>query len=111
MRARPAPRSSGSSVKKSVSARGELRCRDGGPGRADREEVEEERKKPNQPGTEEAEVVAGGGEDDVDGVAGGTSEEIAAELAVFLHVTDDGLDASAPPDLATNGRRDAALLP
>ena len=54
--------------------------------------------------------MAGGGEDDVDGVAGGAGEEVAAEMAVALHVADHRLDAGAPPDLAANGRRDAALL-
>ena len=55
--------------------------------------------------------MAGGGEDDVDGVARGAGQKVAAEMAVLLHVADHRLDAGAPPDLASDGRRDAALLP
>ena len=40
----------------------------------------------------------------------GDGEEVAAERAVLLHVDDHRLDAGAPPDLASDGRRDAALL-
>src|SRR3712207_1923566 len=37
-------------------------------------------------------------------------QEVAAEMAVALHVPDDGLDGVAPPPLASDGRREAALL-
>ena len=50
---------------------------------ADGDEAEQEREKPDQPGAKEAEVVAGGGEDDVDGVPGGSGEEVAAEMAIL----------------------------
>ena len=40
----------------------------------------------DQPGAEEAEVVAGGGEHEVDGVAGGAGEEVASEMAVALQM-------------------------
>lgn len=50
--------------------------------------------------------MSGGGEDEVDGVAGGAGEEVAAEMAVGLHVADYRLDAGTPPDLAANGGRD-----
>jgi hypothetical protein len=54
--------------------------------------------------------VAGGGEDEVDGVARGAGEEVAAEMALRLQVADDRLDAGAPPDLTADGGRDAAPL-
>jgi uncharacterized membrane protein YgcG len=54
--------------------------------------------------------VAGGSEDDVDGVASGAGEEVVVEMAVRLHVADHRLDGGAPPDLPSDGRRDAALL-
>lgn len=47
-------------MKNAISTRGEVGCWHSRGGNADREEAE-------QPGAEEAEVVAGGGEDDVDG--------------------------------------------
>jgi hypothetical protein len=62
-------------VRDTISARSELRFR---------EEAEKEREKANQPGGEETEVVAGGGEDDVDRVVCGAGEEVAAEMAVGL---------------------------
>ncbi len=65
---------------------------------------------PGQPSAEQTEVVAHGGEDDVRGFALGAEEEVAAEVAVAPHVTDDGLDGVAAAPLATDGRRDAALL-
>ncbi len=48
--------------------------------------------------------AAGGDEDDVDGVASGAGEEIAAETAVLLRAADHWIDPGAPPDLAANGR-------
>jgi hypothetical protein len=54
--------------------------------------------------------VAGGDEDEVDGVARGAGEEVAAEMAVRLHVADHRLDAGAPSELTADGGRDAAPL-
>jgi hypothetical protein len=54
--------------------------------------------------------VANGGEDDVDGVAVTALEMAAAEVAIALHVTDDGLDGRAAPELALNDTEDATLL-
>ena len=59
-----------------------------------RHQAEQERKELGEPGTEQPEVVAGGGEDDVDGVAVASEQEVAAEMAVSLHVADEGLDGS-----------------
>jgi hypothetical protein len=50
------------------------------------------------------------GEDEVGGVTLGPEQEVAAEVAIALHVADDGLDGVAPPPLASDGRREAALL-
>jgi hypothetical protein len=46
--------------------------------------------------------VAGGGEDEGDRIARGASEDVAAEMAVRLHVADHRLDAGTSPD--TNSR-------
>jgi hypothetical protein len=73
--------------------------------------AEEEREKPDQPGAEEAKVVAGGGEDDVDDMAGGAGKEMAAEMTVLHHVTDYRLDAGVPPELTAFGERNVALQP
>src|ERR671913_1146963 len=74
------------------------------------QQVEQARQEPGQPGAEQTEVVAGGGEDEVGGVAFCAEEEVAAEMAVALQVADDGLDGAAAPSLAANGRGEAALL-
>ena len=48
--------------------------------------AEQGRKRADQPGAEETEVLAGTGEDEGDGVAGGPGEDIAAARAVLPHV-------------------------
>jgi hypothetical protein len=68
-----------------------------------------EQQKP-QPREEAAEVVAGGGEHGVDGVAACVGEVIAAYAVMFLEMADDGLNAGTPFELALDLRRDAALL-
>src|SRR5215217_2506863 len=59
--------------------------------------------------------MACGGEDEVGGVTLGAEQEVASEVAVILHVADDGLDGIAAPSFAagsayTPNRCDAALL-
>jgi hypothetical protein len=73
-------------------------------------EAEQEREKPCQPGAEQAEIVACGGEDEIAGIALGAEQEVAAEVVAALHVANDGLDGVAPAPFAANGGRDAALL-
>ena len=51
-----------------------------------------------------------GGEDDVGRVAFRAAQEVAAEVAVALQMTDDRLDAAAATPFAATGRGDAALL-
>jgi hypothetical protein len=58
----------------------------------------------SQPGEDEAEVVAYGGEDGVCGVTVSAFEVAAAEVSVGLHVTDDGFDGGAAK-LAPSERR------
>src|SRR5262249_21656089 len=57
-----------------------------------------------------AEIIAGGGEHGVDGVAAGVGEVIAAHAVMFLEMADDGLNGGPPFELALDLRRDAALL-
>ena len=54
--------------------------------------------------------MADGGEDDVCGVALAAFEVAAAEVAVSLHVSDDGLDCRATPQFALDDAEDTALL-
>ena len=55
--------------------------------------------------------MADGGEDGVGGVAGGSLEIAAAEMALGLHVADHGLDGRAASQFALDGTEHAALLP
>ena len=54
--------------------------------------------------------VAGGAHDGVDLVAEAALEEVAAEMAVGLAVSDDGLDGGSPAQLLFDLAVDAALL-
>src|SRR5919199_361904 len=75
-----------------------------------RQQAEQARQEPGQPGAEQAEVMGRGGEDNVRRVALGAAQEVATKMTVALHVADDRLDGVAAPPLAANGRGDAALL-
>ena len=55
--------------------------------------------------------MANGGEDGVGGVTGGSLEIAAAEMALGLHVSDDGFDGGAAEQFALDGAEHAALLP
>ena len=57
-----------------------------------------------------AKIVADGGEDDVCGVAVAAFEMAAAEVAIDLHVSDDGFDRRATSQFALDDAEDAALL-
>src|SRR5258707_15208358 len=61
-----------------------------------------------EPAQEEAEVVAGGGEDGVDAVAVATLEMAAAHAVLGLEMTDDRLDRGSALHLAADGFGDAA---
>lgn len=61
------------------------------------------KKKPDPPG-QEVHVVACGAEDGVDRIALGTGEVVPFEVAVFLQMADDWLDAAAASHLAADGR-------
>jgi hypothetical protein len=53
-----------------------------------------------QPNEDVSEVVGGGGEDGIGGIAGAAFEIAAAEVAFGLHVADHGLDGGASPQFA-----------
>ena len=69
-----------------------------------------EPKKPD-PFEDEAEVVAGGGEDGVDGVALFVSEVVSLHAVAVLEVSDDRLDGGAAFHEALDCWGDAAFLP
>jgi hypothetical protein len=54
--------------------------------------------------------MAHGGEDDICAVAVLAFEMAAAEVAIALHVSDDGFDRRATPQFALDNAEDAALL-
>lgn len=66
-------------------------------------------KKP-QPFEDKAEVIAGGGEDGVDGVGFGPCEIVAVHAMAVLEVADDGFDSEAASDLCLDRERHAARL-
>jgi hypothetical protein len=72
---------------------------------------QDQEQKLSQPGEDEAEVVASGGEDGVGGVAVAAVEMAAAEVTVGLHVTDHGSDGAAASELALDGTEDARFCP
>ena len=59
--------------------------------------------KRDQPGDEQPQIVTGGNEERVDGVAGGAGEMIALEQAIGLGVTDNRFDSVSPFQLALDG--------
>src|SRR3546814_17988056 len=63
--------------------------------------------KKREPAEEQAEVVADGGEDGIDGIAGGMGEVIAIHPVVGFEMTDDGLDGGSSFELALDGLGDA----
>src|SRR3954468_4492549 len=64
-----------------------------------------------EPPQEQAEVIAGRGEDGVDAVADAGFEIVAVHAVLGLDVADDGLDSRTTLHLAPDGSRDAADLP
>ena len=63
-----------------------------------------------EPADEAAEVVAGGGEDGVGGVAAGEPEIVAAHAVLGLEMADDGLDGGPAAQFALDLRRHPSLL-
>ena len=63
-----------------------------------------------QPLEDEAEVVADGAHDGVDLIAEAALEEVSAQMAVCLAVSDDGFDGGSPPEFVLDLPVDAALL-
>ncbi|KRR01952.1 hypothetical protein CQ10_41300 [Bradyrhizobium valentinum] len=59
---------------------------------------------------EQAEVVAGGGENGVDAVAVAALEMVATHSVVVLEMADHRLDSGTTPHLAVDGFGDAANL-
>ncbi len=64
-----------------------------------------------QPLEDEAQVVADGAHDGVDVVAEASMQEVAAQMAVGLAMSDDGLDGGSSPQFLLDLSVDAAFLP
>lgn len=54
--------------------------------------------------------MSGSGEDGVCGIAGAALEIAAAEMALFLHVADEGFDGGAAAQFSFDRTEDATLL-
>jgi hypothetical protein len=67
--------------------------------------VEEEGAEKREPGEQAPEVVSGGGENGVGGVALCVGEEVAAHSVVGLQMADDRLDGGATPQFALDFAR------
>ena len=63
-----------------------------------------------EPGEDAPEVVSDSGEDGVCGIAGTALEVAAAEVALCLHVADQGSIGGSASQLSFDGAEDAALL-
>ncbi len=64
-----------------------------------------------QPFEDEAQVVSNSAHDGVDLVAEAAFQEVSAQMAVRLAVSDDGFDGGPAPELLPDLAVDAALLP
>ena len=71
---------------------------------------DEDTPKGGEPGEEPAEIVSGGGEDGVGGVAMGAGEIVSAHAMLGLGVTDDRFDRRAAAEFTFDGFGDAASL-
>ncbi len=57
---------------------------------------------------DEAQVVAGGAEQRIDGVAGVAEQVVSSEPAIGFHVADGGLEGASSPQFAPDCGGDAA---
>jgi len=74
------------------------------------EDQQQDAQKRLEPAQEQAEVVAGGGEDGVDSVAVTALEMVATHPMVILEMADDGFDGGSASHLAADGLGDTADL-
>jgi len=72
--------------------------------------LQDQAQKNPQPSEDESEVVADGGEDRVGGVACGSLEIAAAEMALGFHVSNHGLNGRAAAQFALDGAEHTASL-
>jgi len=71
---------------------------------------QESRQQELQPSKQEMEVITGGGQHGVNGIAGMVCEIIAAHAVLGLEMTDHWFDGGAPPQLTFDLRCEPALL-
>ena len=64
---------------------------------------QESRQQELQPSKQEMEVITGGGQHGVNGIAGMVCKIIAAHAVLGLEMSDDGLDGGATLHLASEG--------
>ncbi len=74
------------------------------------ESGQEQAQENSEPCQEAPEVISGGGEHGVDGVAVAVGEEVAVHAMIVFGVSDDRLDGGAAFELSSDGVGDAALL-
>src|ERR1700720_1974785 len=72
---------------------------------------QESRQQELQPSKQEMEVITGGGQHGVNGIAGMVCKIIAAHAVLGLEMTDHWFGGGAPPQLAFDLRREPALHP
>ena len=70
----------------------------------------ESRQQEPQPFKQEMEVITGGGQHGVNGIAGTVCKIIAAHAVLGLEMTDHWFDGGAPPQLAFDLRCEPVLL-
>ena len=73
-------------------------------------EPPESRQQEPQPFKQEMEVITGGGQHGVNGIAGTVCKIIAAHAVLGLEMTDHWFDGGAPPQLAFDLRCEPVLL-
>ena len=71
---------------------------------------QESRQQELQPSKQEMEVISGGGQHGVNGIAGTVCKIIAAHAVLGLEMTDHWFDGGTPPQLTFDLRCEPALL-
>jgi hypothetical protein len=79
-------------------------------GKGKHQDRQDQAQKDAEPDGDAPEVVCGGGEDGVCGIAGMALEVAASEVTFFLHVADEGFDGGSAAQLSFDRTEDVTLL-